>query len=440
MSNTSTGASPFRDMVLIALPAIALIAGAFWLAFQFVDPAPPKQIAIATGAESGAYYAFGKRYSEILKRSGVRLEVRDTNGSVDNIQRIRAPDRGVQLALVQGGIADQKSAPELVSIGRVFLEPVWVFYRSAEKIGRLADLKGKRIAIGPSGSGTRKLAETLLGRNEIGAEAPDLLPLGGQAAVDALLKGEADAVFLTMAAESPLVQSLLRNGDVRVLSFGQAEAYTRVFPYLSRVVLPQGVVDLAANLPSEDVVLLASQAALVAREDLHPAIVALMTDAAIEVHGGAGMFQRPGDFPRGIDPEFQMSDDAMRTYKSGQPFLRRVLPFWLAVLLERMIVLALPLATIAIPAAKFVPQIYQWRIRQRILRWYGALKALEKRLAADPHMSDRAAYLAEIDRIDQGASQIPVPVRFSDQYYDLRSAIDFVRRRIETRDSARAAA
>jgi hypothetical protein len=205
-------------------------------------------------------------------------------------------------------------------------------------------------------------------------------------------------------------------------------------------VLPQGVVDLAANIPAEDVVLLASQAALVAREDLHPAIVALMTDAAIEVHGGAGMFQRPGEFPRGLDPEFHMSDDALRTYKSGQPFLRRVLPFWLAVLLERMIVLALPLATIAIPAAKFVPQIYQWRIRQRILRWYGALKALEKRLAADPRMADRAAYLAEIDRIDQAASQIPVPVRFSDQYYDLRSAIDFVRRRIETRDAAREAA
>lgn len=425
-----------RDALLIGVPALLLVVGAFWLAFQYVDPAPPRRVVIATGSQQGAYFAFGKRYSDILARSGVHLEVRDTAGSVENIARIREPGNGVQLALLQGGIADEKTAPELVSLGRMFLEPVWVFTRADLKVSKLVELRGSRIAIGPDGSGTRKLAESLLARSGIGADAAKLLPLSGAAAAEALRTGDADAVFLVMAAESPLVQALLRDPAVRVVSLAQAEAYTRVFPYLSRVVLPQGVIDLSTNIPAEDVVLLAAQAALVAREDLHPAIVALMTDAAQEVHGGSGLFQRPGDFPRKTDPEFQMSDDALRTYKSGQPFLRRFLPFWVAVLAERLMVLAVPLATVLIPLIRFVPRLYQWRIRQRILRWYGQLKKLEGRLNADPDMTDRTQYIAEIDRIDHAAAHIPVPVRYADQYYDLRSAIDFVRRRIEVREAA----
>ena len=432
MKSTSGGIQ-VREVRFIALPALAVLAGAFWLAFQFVEPGPPKTIVITTGLESGAYYTFAQRYAKLLERSGIKLEVRPSKGSVDNVERLRDPNSGVQLGLLQGGIADAKSAPELVSLGRVFLEPLWIFYRADHKLQRISELGGKRIAIGPEGSGTRKFAETLLKQNGMIGGETKLLALGGQAAADALLKGETDAIMLVLASDNAIVQSLLRDPDVRLMNLAQAEAYSRLLPYLSRVVLPQGVVDLGGNIPSEDVSLLAAQTALVAREDLHPAILALMAQTASEVHAGAGLFQRPGEFPKVSDPEFPMSEDAVRSYKSGQPFLQRYLPFWVAVLVQRLAVMLLPIATIALPLVKLLPQVYQWRIRRRILNWYAQLKRLENRLNTDRMMTNADQHRADIEHIEEAVSTIPVPLRYSTELYDLKSAVALVRQRIMAR-------
>ena len=424
-----------REMAVVVVPALLLLAAMIWIALQFVTPAPPKRITISTGSESGAYYAFGQRYAASLKKSGIELVVRPSKGSVENLERIKDKGADVQLALLQGGIVETPETTEgLVSLGRMFVEPLWVFHRLPEKIGRLAELRGKRLAIGGEGSGTRKLAQALLAANQITAVDTKFLGLSGAAAVDALKKGEADAVFLSFAPEAPIVQALLRDPSVHLMSFDQGEAYARLFPFLQRIVLPRGVVDLAANVPADDVVLLAPQAALVAREDLHPALVALMVDAAQDAHSGGGMFQRPGEFPKQTDPELRMSDDALRTYKSGQPVLRRYLPFWLAVFFERTIVMLLPLLTVAVPLMKFLPQIYQWRIRRRIYYWYGQLKRLEHRVNSDRLREHAAEHREEIERIEEAVGQIPVPDRFAEALYDLRGAVDFVRQRIAARD------
>ncbi|HEX4892423.1 MAG TPA: TAXI family TRAP transporter solute-binding subunit, partial [Hyphomicrobiaceae bacterium] len=414
-----------KEILLIVAPVLLLVVGAVWLAFQFVEPEPPRKIAIATGGQAGGYYSFGQRYAAVLKRHGVTLEVRPTAGSIENVRLLSDERSGVGAALMQGGITNSKEHAEIVSLGRLFLEPLWVFYRG-ERIERLGPLKGKRIAVGPEGSGTRHLALALLAANEVVHDAAQFVPISGKDAADALIAGTVDAVFLALAPEAPVIQSLLRQPDVRVLSFAQAEAYTRRFPFLQRIVLPQGAIDLVRNIPSEDVTLVAPVAALVARQDLHPALVGLLVEAVREVHSGGGLFHRIGDFPRALDPEFEMSADAQRYYATGPSFLRRNLPFWLAIFIERMALVAVPLAGVILPLFKLGPVVYRWRVRRRLLYWYGRLKAIDVSLAGDTGTPDLEAYRTEVARIEEAVAMVPVPLGFADQYYNLRSAIDLV--------------
>lgn len=421
---------------MIVLPVLLLLAGVFWFASRFVEPAPPKTIAMTTGAESGAYFGFGRRYADVMARSGIKLDVRSSAGSLENVKRLADPASGVSVGLLQGGIANAKSAPDLVSIGRVFLEPLWIFYKAPAVVDRLSELKGLRLAIGPVGSGTRHLAQALLKPNGLDEANANLLPLGGKAAADALVAGEVDAIFLALAPEAEVVQDLLRRADVRLMNLAQAEAYSRLFPYLSRVVLPQGAIDLVRNIPAQDVNLLAPVAALVAREDLHPALVTLLVEAANEVHGGSGLFHKLAEFPRTTDPEFPMSADALRVYKNGPSFLKRYLPFWLATFLERILILAVPVATVLFPIVKLAPKVFEWRIKRRINHWYGQLKALERRMAAKGTVVGDPDVRMELARIEDAVGSIPVPIRYSEQYYTLRSAIDLVRQRIGARVAA----
>ena len=422
-----------RELILILAPVVMLVLGALWIASRFIQPAPPTKIAISTASETGNYYATGRKYAEILKKSGINLEVRTSAGSPENVKRLLDPQSGVQVALLQGGTTNSKASPGLVSLGRIYLEPMWVFYRGDATIDRLAALKGKRVIVGMEGSGTRLLAMQLLTPNGITPDNTQFMPLNGAEAVNALISGAADAAFFTSAATAPQIQTLLRHPELKVMSLVQAEAYTRLFPYLTRIVLPKGAIDLVNNIPANDVEMVAPMAALVAREDLHPALVNLLVEAAKQVHSPGGLFHRVGDFPKTQDPEFEFSDDAERAYKSGPSFLKRALPFWLATFIERATIIAVPLAGILLPLIKIGPALYKWRIRRRIFYWYGRLKALESTVADDPSGESLDDERDEIALIDAAVNTIPVPLAFSDQYYTLRAAIDLVRQRLTHR-------
>jgi TRAP transporter TAXI family solute receptor len=328
-----------RDFWWAIIPGLLLLAGLGWFASRFVEPAPPKRIAITTASKTGGYFATGTRYAGILKRSGITLDVMTSAGSGENVKRLLDDKSGVQVALLQGGTATTKEAPGVISLGRVYLEPLWVFYRGLDTLDRLSQIKGRRVIIGPEGSGTRQLALDLLKPNAITADNTTLLPLAGPDAIEAISKGTADVAFFTSSPNSPQIQTLMRTPDLRLMNFAQAEAYTRVFPYLSNVTLPKGAMDLEKEIPAQDTSLIAPMAVLVVREDLHPALVGLLVEAAKEVHGPGGMFNRIGEFPKTVDPEFEMSDDALRFYKNGATFLQRHLPFWLATFIERMVVI-----------------------------------------------------------------------------------------------------
>lgn len=433
-------ANQVRELALIIGPVVLLVIGALWLASRFIEPAPPKQIAITTASETGNYYATGKKYAAILKASGITLDVKSSAGSPENVKRLLDPASGVQVALLQGGTTNAEQSPGIVSLGRIYLEPMWVFYRSDATWDRLPDLKGKRIIIGPEGSGTRALAMTLLGANGITPDNTVMLPLSGANAIDSLIKAEADGAFFTSAPAAPQIQTLIRRKDLKIMSLAHAEAYTRKFPYLSRIVLPKGAIDLVENIPAIDVELVAPMAALVVRADLHPALVGLLAEAAKTVHSPGGLFHRTGEFPRAQDPEFELSEDAERAYKSGPTWLKRTLPFWLATFIERTIVVAVPMAGILLPLIKLGPALFKWRVRRRLLYWYSRLKALETAITGDPRGDTLEGQLQELATIDRAVANIPMPVNFVDQYYSLRAAIDLVRQRLTARAAQTTAA
>jgi TRAP transporter TAXI family solute receptor len=422
-----------RDGLILVLCLLAIVGGLLWLAFYKLRPAPPSQIVMTTGGASGAYHAFGKRYQEILRQSGVRLDLETSAGAMDNLARLTVPDTKFAIGLLQGGTANATAKSELVSLGRMFYEAVWVLYTSAKPLDRLSELSGKRIAIGAEGSGTRVLAEALLAESAVTTANARLLPFAGENAVKALRTGEVDAAILVFSPEAPLIQSILREGDLRLMSLTHADAYARRLPYLSKVVLPQGVVDLQRNIPGSDVALLATTGVLAARADLHPALIYLLAQAAAQVHGKPGLLHAAGDFPKVVDPELEMAEGAVRFYKNGAPFLQRYMSFWLANLVERALILAVPLATMLIPIVKGVPLLYRWRVRSRLLQWYARMKRLEASLEARPTPGQVRTLQDELERIEDEVNDSPVPIGFSEQFYNLREHIDFVRRRLTGR-------
>jgi TRAP-type uncharacterized transport system substrate-binding protein len=428
----------WRDVMFIAVPAVLAIAGAIWLALRFADPPPPARFVISAATAGSPYHRFAERYAPVFARNGVALEIRESGGSLANLKALADPKSGVNAGFVQGGLASPKDAPGLVSIGRVAYEPLWVFHAAGVRIERLAELKGKRILVGPAGSGTAGLALRLLAANGVTGETATLINSELPDYIEKLGKGEADAGFLVLAAEARTIRRLLRQPGVRLMSFANADAYTQRFPFLTRLTLREGVVDFAANLPPADTVLLATTAAVLVREDAHRALVSLLAQALQEVHGAPAvddrgetqLFQRAGEFPVASDPEFPFAEEARRVYRSGPPLLQRYVPFWVASTIDRLIVSLVVLVPVLIPLVRFAPQIYSWRIRRRIVFWYGALKRLEASARAASSPQARAEHLLELDRIEAAVDDIPVPLAFSDKLYELRQHIEVVRRRL----------
>jgi hypothetical protein len=321
-----------------------------------------------------------------------------------------------------------KKTTGLGSLGVLYPEPLWLFYRGKKTLNNIADLKGKRIAIGSEGGGTRPLAMALLEAHDIADTPTVLLPLGGLTAVTALSKGEIDAVFLVGGAHAGPIWAALYTTDINLFSYSQADAYVRRFPFLSIVTLPRGAIDLARNIPMRDTTLVTTHATLVAREEMHPALVDLLLQAASEVHSGADLFQKAGEFPTPTGTDIPLLKEAERYYKSGKPFLQRYLPFWAAVLIDRLFIMLLPIIGILYPLIRITPYLYSWRVRTRVFRYYGELKLLELQAQESPNSKKPDEWIAELDRIEQAANRIPTPNAFADEVYTLRAHVQLVRR------------
>ncbi len=430
----------FRDLVATAGPAIVLIGALCALAYLIVDPAPPRRVSIATGQENSAYEEFGKKYAAALARDGIKATLGRSLGSQDNLQRLK--EGKVDVAFVQSGSTDQAEAQRkgLVSLGSLFTEPVWLFMREPVAVTQLAQLKGLKINLGPEGTGIPKLFRQVLALN--GVEPSDLAigALENTPATVELLEGRIDALVFSSGPDALLVQMLLQTPGIKLFDFGQAEAYSRRLPFLSHVVLPRGIVDLGRDLPPQDYHLIAPTATMVAREDLHPALIELLVQAAGEIHGGTGWFQQQGQFPSARYTEIPVAREAAKFYQDGPPLLRRYMPFWVANLFDRLWVVVVALAALIIPFSKVVPPLYVWRIKSRVYRWYGQLRAVEQALdeANGARRQQVCAELLErLDDIEGRVNRMSIPLAFADNLYGLRSHINFVRQRVlTTREAA----
>ena len=428
----------FRSRPMIAyIAAAVLVAAGLWVVVvAALRPLPPRTVTMATGPEGGAYYEVGKRYRELLARDGIELRLLPTAGTLENMTQLRDPRSKVEVSFLHAGLTSQKESPGLESLGTIFYEPLWFFYRSAYKGKGLESLRGRKISIGPEGSETRALTLALLARNGIDQSFARLLSLTPREAADQLLANGIDAALMITSWDSPAVQRLLADKNIELANWPRTDAYIALYPFLSKVVVPAGVGDLAKNRPPSDTVLLALKTGLVVRQDLHPAIQYLLLDAAEKIHSGPGIFHKAGHFPSAEAIGLPLSDEARDFYKSGRPFLQRHLPFWLAVLIGRLLVLLIPVAGVIYPLLRFMPALYDLQMQRRIFRLYGELRFLEKDLESRPGRESIDNLTARIDRIEEKANRVRVPVSYANMLYTLRMHVTLVRERLKKLDGS----
>jgi TRAP-type uncharacterized transport system substrate-binding protein len=409
--------------------AVYIITGGvlLWALFAVLRPLPGRDFSIATGPAGSAYMQVAERYREILARDGVRLHLVPTNGAIENLARLHDPNPGVEAGFVQSGTTNEQESPDLVSLGTVFYEPLWVFCGCPSFAELLRSQPDARISIGPLGSGTRPLALELLGLVGVDTKKLRLFDYAPEEAARRLIAGEIDVAVILSAWEASAVQTLMRAPRIELVSFKRADALVALHSNFNKLVLPEGVADLSANRPPQDVSLIASKASLVVQTELHPALQYLLLHAAIEVHARPSIFQRAGEFPAPEAIDLPLSSEARHMYKSGPSILQRTLPFWLAELVQRLLIILLPVAGILYPLWSLLPKAYRWQMQRRIYRLYGELRFLESELLRCKHADERARVIAKIEALEHRVLELKMPKSFSEMTFNLRRHVGTVR-------------
>ncbi|QWE14179.1 TAXI family TRAP transporter solute-binding subunit [Polynucleobacter sp. AP-Sving-400A-A2] len=412
------------------LGLVALLFATLWV----LVPPPPRSIELATGFPTGLYQQFGEKLQSELAQEGISLKLRTTGGTSDNLALLKDPHSGVDFAMVQGGVADLSKYPDFISIAGVFYEPVWVWYRESSfpsesgRLGLLSQLKGKRVSIGNEGSGTLSLTSQLLSASGLSLSdirAEKLKPLD---ALEKFKKGELDAVFLVSAAEAPVVKKFYETPGIRLMNFEQAEAYVHLFPFLSKVTVPRGVVSIAYDLPRQDIQVLAATATLVSKNDISPALVTLLLSSTYDILKTYSYLQKPGEFPSGTGLDFPLHVDAEIYLKDGPSFLYRHLPFWTAVWIARFAKIVIPLLVILIPLFTYIPAAKNLLLRLKLAQVYEELKVVERN-ASNPDLKEKN--LKDLELIERRVGNIKVSMLDAKELYDLKGHVGEVRSRLK---------
>ena len=421
-----------RFRVVILLVIVAGVCAAFLL----LPSLPPRTIVMATGPDGGAYAELGQRYREILGRSGIDVKLLPTGGDFANLAQLRDPHSGVSIGFIQGGSTTPAESPGLVSLGAVFYEPLWLFHQRELDLDGVNGLRGRKVSIGAEGSGSRVLSLELLRRNGMTQDMFVPLALSPEEAGRKLLNKEIDAAFILTSWDSMVIRQLLAAETIELASFPRADAYVALYPFLNKLVVPAGVGDLATNRPASDKTLLAPKVSLAVRKDVHPAIQYALLSAAAQIHAEPGIFQRAGQFPAAEPLGLPLSDEAQRFHKSGRPFLQHHLPFWMAVLVERLLVVLIPVVGLLYPLVRFIPALYDWSMRSKIFRLYGEMRFLELQIERGDAKHDLDATTAQLDRIEERAHQLKMPKAYASMLYSLLGHIALVRERLKKDQSS----
>jgi len=420
---------PARGIAFVSIPVSLLVLAACWMSYGFL-PMPPETLVMTTGMEGGTFSVIGERYRQVLAREGIQVRLLPSSGSVENLKRLSDKDSKVDVGFVQGGVAKPEETAHLVSLGGVFYTPLWVFYRNSETLDDLSQLKGKRVSIGPEGSGVRRFGIELLRAAGISGPPTVLLELPNTESGKAILEDRVDAVMMFGLADIQIVQELVAAPGIKLMNLSQAEAYTRLFPVLSHVVLPKGIFNPATRSPAADINLIAPTTHLVIRDNMHPALIYLLLKAAAEIHGGAGWVHRAGEFPSIKAQDFPVIEEAQRYYKSGGSVLYDYLPFWAAALVNRLILVLIPLGVVLIPLIGILPWVYTYRNRSRFYRYYRELMNLDKDLPVKAAPGHLDAFHERLDGIEDAVGRIRVSVVFYDEVFILKEHIQMVREKL----------
>jgi TRAP-type uncharacterized transport system substrate-binding protein len=420
-----------RYLALASITLIALTAGLTWLIFALFSPTPPRSVIMAMDPEGSYSAGVAKHYRELLAKDGIELKLVPSAGAVQSLSLLQNSKSGVSIAIIPSGITNEQKSPELTSLGALFYEPLWCFSKN-RVIRTYEDLAGLNISIGPEGSGAHALSEEFLARVGIfDGKSAKLFSWSTEKSAAALLNNEIDAAMLLDASEAIVVHELLTAKGVNVNSVSRAEAFVALYPFLNKLALPTGVIDMKNNRPPNDVILLATEANLVVRSDLHPAIQYRLLEAASRLHSRAGLFQTAGRFPAAEASDLPLSTHARQFYKTGPPFLQRHLPFWLAVLVQQLLVLLIPIAGVAYPLLQFSPRIYDWLQHRRIYLLYSELTRIEGEMASVSPQSDVKGLIERLDGLEERANSLPLPQPYLPLVYALKLHISMVRQQIQ---------
>jgi hypothetical protein len=414
-------------------PSLVLLFLGFWISLKFVKPAPPRSIRMATGIAEGAYQEVATRYRDILTGYGIDLELVSTQGALENLELLNSG--AVDLGFVQGGLASQGDYPKVEALASVFKEPLWIFCHEKLQAEDIGSFKGLRIAVGPEGSGTRPVAMALLNINGVNAENSEILPLAGRSAVRGLREGTIDVAFAIISPRAPVVREFLELEGITVMPLDRYETYCRLFSYLSATKITEGLIDLDADLPPRSIMLIAPTAVLATNSSLHPALIPLLLEVAEKVHGGGGLLEEAGQFPSSLYLDLPQNESARRYLKDGPSFLAKWLPFWVANLLDRFMIMLVPLLTLFIPVVKMTPPVIRWQIRRRIYRWYKILRSVDQHLYEDSGLEQIEDDIAVLRRMEAEVAEVSVPLSYMEEFYHMRTHIAFIMDRlVEQRD------
>jgi len=430
-SQSMTMKLPNRRAFQIQILAIVVLIAAVTGTIVVTQSRVPHTLVMATGPAGSAYEQYAEQYRLLLARSDVEVQLRPSGGTVKNLGLLNDPRAKVDVAFLSAGTTSAEKSPELRTLGTVFMEELWFFARESELSGEGLDaLRDRRISIGPEGSATHAMAQTILRLNRFDTSSADFLSLSPQASAEQLRRGDIQAALFMTSADLPVVRELLADPGISLVSFPRAAAYVALYPFLTQLTVPEGVGDLASNRPPHDISIVGAPVSLGVHADMHPALQALLLSAASQIHSGPGMFNAAGRFPGEEAIDLPLSDGAIQYYKSGTPLLQRYLPFALAVLVGQLLFVLLPVIGVLYPVLRFAPALYAWAMRHRIIRVYSELKLLEHELDSDPDNARKLALRDQLDQLDRRVARMHIPVSYSQPAYTLRQHINLVRSRL----------
>lgn len=399
------------------------------LAFRYLFPAPPSTLKIAASAPGSYFAKTAQLYQTELAKEGVKLEIVYTNGAAENLALLNAGK--VDLALSHGGLTTPKDSPNLVSLGSLAYEPVWVFQRKGIKtINDLSQLKGLRVAIGKAGSGVGVIARKMLKLSGVDESNTTFIELDAEESEKQLLNAKIDVAFFMDPPESEKIHSFFTHDIINEVNLTDAEALRRHLRFLHVTKIPASMIDLNLEQPNGDMQTVSSTATLAANKNLHSAIQYLLMSVIDEAHHQPTLISEEDEFPADKDIDLPLSPEAEVFYKKGKPVLQRYLPFELASVVERLIKVILPILLLALPFIKLIPSFFNWSVKSKLFKCYRALIEVEKQVYQIGSRKSAREFEEMLNGIEEKINAEKIPLSFSNEVYVLREHIELARRQI----------